>query len=351
MNYFATPKLKNSIYVLFAIMFFNSCQKEEIIIIDKPTEDQRINANSPLTNLMSRMTQNPTSKDNILDKSSCVSVKLPVSVTINNQTFVANSYDQVLDFVANITNPTPQNTAVQMIFPLRVVKRDYSTVDLSSQTQMNNATNNCDDNNGLSEIDCVKINFPISVTSYNTDNQVATAFNISSNEQLFNFLNKELKPQLISKINYPITVTNVSNQTIVINSNQDFENFILNSITVCSNTSPTNEQNFLSVLQSTNWKISSYIENGISSQTFSGYVFTFDSSGSSSVFKDGILAFGNWDTDFSNSDKKLILNYPNAILNLLNEDWKIIEYTGTIIKLKNISGGNGGTDYLTFIKN
>ena len=33
------------------------------------------------------------------------------------------------------------------------------------------------------------------------------------------------------------------------------------------------------------------------------------------------------------------------------DDYKIIEYSATVIKLKHVSGGNGGTDYLTFTKN
>nr|WP_315147929.1 hypothetical protein [uncultured Flavobacterium sp.] len=35
----------------------------------------------------------------------------------------------------------------------------------------------------------------------------------------------------------------------------------------------------------------------------------------------------------------------------LTDDWEIIERTSTVIKLKDVSGGNGGTDYLTFTKN
>ena len=35
----------------------------------------------------------------------------------------------------------------------------------------------------------------------------------------------------------------------------------------------------------------------------------------------------------------------------LTEDWNIITYTTTKIQLIHVSGGNGGTDYLTFEKN
>jgi hypothetical protein len=32
----------------------------------------------------------------------------------------------------------------------------------------------------------------------------------------------------------------------------------------------------------------------------------------------------------------------------LNDDWDILELNNSVIKLIDISGGNGGTDYLTF---
>ena len=35
----------------------------------------------------------------------------------------------------------------------------------------------------------------------------------------------------------------------------------------------------------------------------------------------------------------------------ISDDWNVIERTDTKIKLQDISGGNGGTDYLTFEKN
>ena len=38
-------------------------------------------------------------------------------------------------------------------------------------------------------------------------------------------------------------------------------------------------------------------------------------------------------------------------LDELNSDWHIIEQNSNTIKLEDVSGGNGGTDYLTFIKN
>ena len=39
------------------------------------------------------------------------------------------------------------------------------------------------------------------------------------------------------------------------------------------------------------------------------------------------------------------------ILDELEDDWEVIEYSSTQIRLKDVSGGNGGTDYLYLSKN
>jgi hypothetical protein len=52
----------------------------------------------------------------------------------------------------------------------------------------------------------------------------------------------------------------------------------------------------------------------------------------------------------SDLDFNLAFSSPAEFLEL-SDDWEIIEKSTTVIKLKDVSGGNGGTDYLTFTKN
>ena len=49
------------------------------------------------------------------------------------------------------------------------------------------------------------------------------------------------------------------------------------------------------------------------------------------------------------SHHKLHINFvTTSEFEELNDDWHILEETSAIIRLEDISGGNGGTDYLTF---
>lgn len=55
------------------------------------------------------------------------------------------------------------------------------------------------------------------------------------------------------------------------------------------------------------------------------------------------------DDNLSDLDFNINFNVSNK-LDDLSDDWDIISYTETEIKLIDVSGGNGGTDYLTLTK-
>jgi hypothetical protein len=234
MNYFATPKLRNSINALIVVMLFSSCQKEETIIIDKPNDQQKISANSPLTNLIFRVTQNPTSVDNVLDKSNCVSVNLPVNVFIDGTLVsVGGSSGNNYQSVQTIINSYPTPPSVVMDFPIAVTGQDYSTTQIASQNQMNSVLGTCT-SNGLNDISCAKIVYPVTVAMYNINSQSPSTIVIENNKQFYSFLANRLTDDVIANINYPISMIGSDNQNKRINSNIELENFISNAALDCN---------------------------------------------------------------------------------------------------------------------
>jgi hypothetical protein len=67
---------------------------------------------------------------------------------------------------------------------------------------------------------------------------------------------------------------------------------------------------------------------------------------------------GTWSISDSNSsddspddlDFNILFNLTNDFEDL-NDDWDILSVTASKIELVDVSGGNGGTDFLTFEKN
>jgi len=128
-----------------------------------------------------------------------------------------------------------------------------------------------------------------------------------------------------------------------------------------SNSSGTNSiSSVTSVVASGTWKITYYFDTDKEeTSNFAGYNFTFGSNGVLTATNGTLTQTGTWSVTDSNSDDDNSISDLDfniafaspATFNELTDDWEIIERTSTVIKLKDVSGGNGGTDYLTFTKN
>lgn len=102
------------------------------------------------------------------------------------------------------------------------------------------------------------------------------------------------------------------------------------------------------------WRVTYYFDTDHDSTSrFAGYAFVFASNGVVTATRSGDPAItGTWSTGADDSQVKLVLSFstPASFANI-SDDWHVTERTDTKITLQDVSGGNGGTDYLTFEKN
>ena len=111
------------------------------------------------------------------------------------------------------------------------------------------------------------------------------------------------------------------------------------------------------------WRVTSYMEDANDETNhFTGYNFTFGDNNEVTATNGTNTYTGTWSvTNSSNSSDDDDNNNSDIDFNImfatpenftdLNDDWDILERTDTKIRLRDISGGNGGTDLLTFEKN
>ncbi|MDC8003810.1 hypothetical protein POV27_07090 [Aureisphaera galaxeae] len=123
-----------------------------------------------------------------------------------------------------------------------------------------------------------------------------------------------------------------------------------------------------SIAQSGDWQVT-YFWDTDSDETsdFSGYTFRFHNDGTLTATRGTTTMNGTWsvvdddsnsssgdsDSDDSTDDDDFNIHFPVPDTNDfedLNDDWDIISITNNKIELIDVSGGNGGTDYLTFEK-
>jgi len=326
------------------------CQKEEETIIQDDT--QTFTSSSALSGLLLRTSQFPTAFDNVLDNSSCFSVQLPVTVIVNNQQIVVSNqsdYQLVQNAINQFSN---DDDIVNFVYPITIVYQNFQTQILQNSNDLDDVLDECDEDDGFDEIDCININYPIVLNIYDSNNQVANTITITSNSMLFNFLSNTNSSTLLAVV-FPISVTNSNGQNVVINNNAELENFIEDSISDCDDDSNggSNNTTLTQIFTSGTWYISYFFDDVDETNYFNGYNFTFNSNGSSLAIKNSNTISGTWNIYNDSGAEKIELSFDGLLLDEIEEDWRIIEYTPTLIKLKHVSGGNGGTDYLTFTKN
>jgi len=110
------------------------------------------------------------------------------------------------------------------------------------------------------------------------------------------------------------------------------------------------------ILQAGIWKVTRFEDSGKDETShFGGYDFVFGSNKSLTAENGVNRMEGSWsimdqssDDDSPDAPELVILFSDSGIFEELNEDWDIVSYAQNLVELIHVSGGNGGTDYLTF---
>lgn len=140
--------------------------------------------------------------------------------------------------------------------------------------------------------------------------------------------------------------------------------FMLNVASMCSSdddNSPAEDPTpIINTASQGSWRITLYEDSGTNETShFTGYNFTFGSGSALTATNSTNTYTGTWsvtnnntsdDSPESDLDFNIAFSSPADFADL-TDDWDIISYTSTKIQLIDVSGGNGGTDYLTFEKN
>lgn len=342
-------KLKYVLNLSLIGLFLMSCQTEENEVIQDP--NQNLSNVSPLTTLMTRVTQNPTSGDNIMDNSSCFSVVLPATVIVNGQNIVVSTqadYQTVQDAIDAFSN---DDDIVNFIYPITIQFQNFSTQVLQDSDDLDDVIDDCGEDDGFDEIDCISFNFPIVINVYNANNQLANTITINNNTDLYNFL-ENLEDNEYVAIQYPISLIDSNGVNVTITSNDQLEDVIEDSIDDCDDSPSGGGSSALSsIIVDGTWYVSYFFDDTDETSDYAGYNFTFNVSGTATAVKNTTTINGSWSNYIDSGDEKLEFSFDGSILDELEDDWEVTEYSATQIRLKDVSGGGSGTDYLYLTKN
>ncbi|XMO85272.1 hypothetical protein AAFN75_10780 [Algibacter sp. AS12] len=327
--------------VLFvSILSLTSCQDE--IDSENGNRENTNSAASPTANNLERSSMYDGSFDDFLDGVSCSSILLPVTATINNTeiTIINESqYNLVLNILGEFTN---DDDSIELQFPFSVRLSNYTEVEITNQTEYDAVINVCEtaENELKNAINCIDINFPITILTFDLNVEQTGNVVIESEQQLYSYMNNFDDNTLFS-VNYPITATLNNDTVIEITSDMDLQA----SITECLGTDETMaeaEENALeleAILLESKFKIESFISTGVNTaNNFADYTIDFANNLTCTAENTVNATIQDIEGTYevaSELEVFLSLTFSgNATFELLNNTWEVTSYSNNTISLQ-----------------
>ncbi|WP_209562602.1 hypothetical protein [Flavobacterium sp. 1355] len=336
--------LKKYLSIAAFLFLLFSCQSETD---EQPNNAQgTITSVSPLTTYLQRVAMVKTVQDNVIDGSSYCTIKLPYTVTVNNEQIAVNTtadYQKVID---NINANANDDDIVKIDFPVTMVYYNYIEKAIPNQADFDSLIDYWNlYPDLLSKINGLNINYPITINIYNSANQVASSQSIISDQAFFNFIKNLNESQYIS-LRYPILIADYNNQTKSITSNLEFENAIKYAIDYC----PENNivtLDFTEIITNGSWEIPYFFDGSVKTSNYSGYSFVFKSDKTVVASNGSATETGQWESTVYYGVRELKLNFSTELLGKLNFNWKLFEFNNSQIRLRDVGTT---TNYLYFQK-
>jgi hypothetical protein len=336
--------LKKYLSIAAFLFLLFSCQSEA----DEQTNNAQgtITSVSPLTTYLQRVAMVKTVQDNVIDGSSYCTIKLPYTVTVNNEQIAVNTtadYQKVID---NINANANDDDIVKIDFPVTMVYYNYIEKAIPNQADFDyliDYWNLYPDL--LSKINGLKINYPITINIYNSANQVASSQSIISDQAFFNFIKNLNESQYIS-LRYPISIADYNDQAKSITNNLEFENAIKYAIDYC----PENNivtLDFTETITNGSWEIPYFFDDSLKTSNYSGYSFVFKNDQTVVASNGSVTETGQWESTVLYGVRKLKLNFSTELLGKLNFNWELFEFNNSQIRLRDVGTT---TNYLYFQK-
>lgn len=110
------------------------------------------------------------------------------------------------------------------------------------------------------------------------------------------------------------------------------------------------DADLVAALTSGDWYVNFYFDDTDETANYQDYVFNFATDGTATATDGSGSTPGTWSTSAGDeTDLELNLNFGTGVpLDELADDWDVLEVTNDIIRLKDVSGGDGSEDFLTF---
>ncbi|MDX1313890.1 MAG: hypothetical protein R3356_00190 [Eudoraea sp.] len=321
--------------LLLGILFLNvSCRQEESEFIEAPPEET-LKANSNVASLLSRTATKDGSGDNIIDKASCFSIQLPVTVIANGIEIVVNT-EEDFDTIEEIFDALEDDQdLLEILFPITIILSNFDEITINNLTELQSYVATCPGENVYDDdIECADIKYPVTASVFNAQNEVIDTITITDDETLYNFL-EELDDSDIVNINFPITVILFDGTEVAAPNLDDLEDILENAEDDCDEDDDNDyndddcdnctTQQLSDVLTGcSDWTVDKLERNDQNLEDqYTGYLFNFSNDGTVTATEGNNVFSGTWSASGSANSISVQINMPD--LSDFNATWILHE--------------------------
>ena len=349
--------MKNYYAILSSVLVFfllTACQQEETTTLT--AKDANAELPDKTLTFLTQISVNDGSHDNIIDGASCIELKLPLTVNVNNNpvTIEDNSDFDTIELL--LEEDTDDDDSIFIDFPIEIVLEDHTVVSVNDLAALNEYINQCEQTTADGDdgdIESVDFIYPIYFPLLDINAGETSMTRVSSDKELHAFM-KGMTPSLVVGLDFPVTLVLSDGEEIVITSYEVLENTVeVAEITHDDDDDldfndddqvNMSEDEFINYITQCGYVIDKLIVDGQAHQTsYQGYHFEFYEYGNVATACIGTeLSVGTWDVTTVNDN----LRFEIAIddLPFINRNWIVHNFEETEVSF----GLRLGEDILDF---
>ncbi|GAA0763721.1 hypothetical protein [Psychroflexus lacisalsi] len=344
------------LYFILIIVLLASCQDEEFF--EQVEDTTSLSSQSELSNLISRLTQNPTAFDDFIDNTNSLRLEFPFEVILNSETtFIITEFDDYRILIDELTD-IPNDYEIDITFPVDISLPNYELISVENQAEFETVNAGVE---GSTEINCLEYNYPLNINIFDANNGFTNSRAVQNRAQLYNLTQSLKLNNSFYQIIYPINIF-IEGQNESITSNLELNAAIQNLDSECFNPSIFDDndssrlQQFITFITSGEFRIITYINDDAEDQTlvYEDYRFTFNTD--NTIFVENLASgdtfTGDWLAEIDDDELVFEIDIEESdVLEELDEDWFVEAFANpSKIELIDEDDDSGEQSLLTFEK-
>ncbi len=328
---------------MFAILiitglFFTACQEE----FEEPggtVSQDNFEVGSTTSQLIQQTTNNDGSFDNIVDGASCLAIEFPYTVEVGGIQITIDSKDD-LELIEDIFDEFDTDEDIlDIIFPITITLGDFSHIVIENVEALRELAASCLEGGDDDDVECIDFVYPITVFTFDIDDQIVDRLTVESDRQLRNFFD-ELETGTVVGFDFPLTLIKADGTEVVVNSNAELARTLEAAKDDCDedddndfNDDDFDEDRFAAFLTECPWLVNQVVRNSVdSSEQYEQFLMNFMEDGAVTVRdRMGNMLNGEWEFTFTDRGPLLTLEFDTLVD--FNLQWLVYEIGDHRIKL------------------